>query len=315
MSDNPIIGMKEQQKRRARINRMKITIIASIFGWMFVSMVICVFLGVKVYTLNKQVNKLYDVVISSAHSHSQKDEVDVEGDMDSVISDNSSIQFETDISNIADENTIHKVYLTFDDGPSDNTDEILDILATYNVKATFFVIGKTDEHSLNMYRRIVQEGHSIGIHSYSHKYSVIYSSIEAFEEDLNNIHSLIYDTTGVDTKLLRFPGGSSNQVSEIEMTDFINYVTEKGYTYYDWNVVNGDATLKNYTEQELVDNVINGVKKYETSIVLMHDASNKDLTVSSLSTVIEELLNMNAQILPINEETKLIRHMTIEDED
>lgn len=313
MSDNPIMGMKEQQRRRARINRMKITIIASIFGWMIISMVICIFLGVKVFSLKQQVNKLYDFVVSQSQNNLPNASIDDE--VESAISDNPNIQFETDISNIADENSVHKVYLTFDDGPSKNTAEILDILAAYDVKATFFVVGRTDEHSLNMYRRIVEEGHSIGLHSYTHKYSVIYSSVEAFEEDLEKIRSLIYETTGVDTKLLRFPGGSSSQVSEVDMLTLIDLVTEKGYTYYDWNVVNGDATVKSYTEQELVDNVINGVKKYETSIVLMHDASNKELTVSSLSTIIEELLNMNAQILPINEETMLIQHVTRESGD
>ena len=132
---------------------------------------------------------------------------------------------------------------------------------------------------------------------------------------MEQIRSLILETTGVDTKLLRFPGGSSNQVSEIDMHNFIDLVTEKGYTYYDWNVVSGDATVKSYTEQDLVDNVINGVKKYQTSIVLMHDATNKDSTVAALSTIIEELLSMNAQILPINEETVVIQHVTQDAED
>ena len=319
MSENPIIGMKEQQRRRARINRMKMTIIFSIFGWMLISMIVCVALGVKVISLDKRVDKLYNFVVSESqnnlNNNSTTPNPDTEGDMEPVIGDNPNIQFDTDISNIADENSVHKVYLTFDDGPSDNTDDILDVLAAYDVKATFFVVGRTDEHSLNMYRRIIEEGHSIGIHSYTHKYSVIYSSIEAFEADLEQIRSLILETTGVDTKLLRFPGGSSNQVSEIDMLNFINLVTEKGYTYYDWNVVSGDATVKSYTEQDLVDNVINGVKKYQTSIVLMHDATNKDSTVAALSTIIEELLNMNAQILPINEETVVIQHVTQDAED
>jgi len=311
MSDNPIIGMKEQQKRRARVKRMKMTIIMSIFGWMFISMAVCLVLGIKVYSLNNKVNKLYEFVVAESEKK-EPDSGTVLDQTDSLASDNPNVQFETDISNIADENTIHKVYLTFDDGPSENTDEILDILAEYDVKATFFVVGRTDEHSLEMYRRIVDEGHAIGLHSYTHKYNVIYSSLEAFESDLEQIHKLIYDTTGVNTTLLRFPGGSNNQVSDISMNEFIDFVKEKGYTYYDWNVLNGDATIKSHTEQELVDNVINGVKKYETSIVLMHDASNKDATVASLRTIIEELLEMNAEILPIDEETTVIQHTRYE---
>ena len=316
MSENPIIGMKEQQRRRARINRMKMTIIFSIFGWMLISMIICVVLGVTVFSLDKRLDTLYNFVVSNAQNNNRPTVVpDTNDDVQPEINDNPNIQFDTDISNIADGNSVHKVYLTFDDGPSENTDDILDVLAAYDIKATFFVVGRTDEHSLNMYRRIINEGHSIGLHSYTHKYSVIYSSIEAFEQDLEQIRSLIYETTGVDTNLLRFPGGSSNQVSEIDMLNFIDLVTEKGYTYYDWNVVSGDATVKSYTEQDLVDNVINGVKKYETSIVLMHDAANKDSTVAALSTIIEELLRMNAQILPINEETLVIQHVKRSAED
>lgn len=314
MSDNPIMGMKEQQKRRARIQRMKITIIGSIFGWMIISMAICIFLGVRVFSLNQQVNKLYDFIVSEATGGISQTPLP-EQDLSETVGENINIQFNTDISNLADEDSIHKVYLTFDDGPSENTDDILDILARYDVKATFFVVGKTDEHSLAMYKRIVEEGHTLGLHSYTHKYSSLYSSVIDFEQDLKLIHDLIYETTGVDSKIYRFPGGSSNMISDVLMKDFIHLLNKEGYTYYDWNVVSGDATVQNFTAQDLVDNVINGVEKYETSIVLMHDATRKVATVEALPTIIEELLAMNAQILPIDDETVLIQHLTIETEE
>lgn len=313
MSENPIMGVKEQQRRRARINRMKAIIIWTIAIWMLVSMIVCMFLGIKVFSLNTQVNKIYDFIVSAsgnAKENQTSDHSIVQNtEIENVTEDNSSIQYVADISNLAQETDVHKVYLTFDDGPSESTDEILDILARYNVKATFFVVGKTDQHSLEMYKRIVEEGHTIGLHSYSHKYSTIYSSLEAYEEDLDKLNKLVSDTCGVETRILRFPGGSSNQVSDLEMKEFIRLVKEKGYTYYDWNVVSGDATSQSYTSQELVDNVINGVKKYETSIVLMHDATNKESTVEALSSIIEQLQEMKVQILPIDENTRVIQHV------
>ncbi|MBO4461285.1 MAG: polysaccharide deacetylase family protein, partial [Lachnospiraceae bacterium] len=104
-----------------------------------------------------------------------------------------------------------KVYLTFDDGPSHNTELILDILKEYNVKATFFVIGRNDEYSKSLYKRIVDEGHTIALHSYTHRYSSIYASLDAYKEDLQKISDLVYDATGVRSKFIRFPGGSSNK--------------------------------------------------------------------------------------------------------
>lgn len=99
-----------------------------------------------------------------------------------------------------------KVYLTFEDGPSTNTQQILDILKQYNVKATFFVIGKTDDLSKEMYKKIVEEGHTLGMHSYSHKYSVIYDSMSAFEQDFNQIHDYLKEVTGVELQILSFSG-------------------------------------------------------------------------------------------------------------
>ena len=129
-------------------------------------------------------------------------------------------------------------------------------------------------------------------------------------QDLLSLQEYIEKTTQVTPQFYRFPGGSSNQVSEIDMHNFIDLVTEKGYTYYDWNVVSGDATVKSYTEQDLVDNVINGVKKYQTSIVLMHDASGKGTTVEALPMIIEELLKSeNTVLLPITEDTTSIQHV------
>ena len=163
------------------------------------------------------------------------------------------------------------VYLTFDDGPSAYTSELQDVLDAYGAKATFFVVGSG---SGNMMRQIVKRGHSIGIHTVSHDYGQIYSSPEAYFDDLMKMQSIIYDHTGVKTTLMRFPGGSSNLVSrkscEGIMTFLTQAVQDAGFQYFDWNVYSGDAGETKRTEK-VVENVIGGIQEHRVSIVLQHD--------------------------------------------
>lgn len=200
-----------------------------------------------------------------------------------------------------------EVYLTFDDGPSIYTEEILDILDEYGAKATFFVIGKTDKASKSVYRRIVEDGHTLGMHSYSHQYSKIYNSLEDFDKDFTKLWKLLYDTTGYKPTIYRFPGGSDNLVNKNGMEDFIRYLNHSSIVYFDWNVVNKDATGVEYTKQQLIDNVLGGVKIKETSIVLMHDSQTKKTTVESLPGLLEELISGGAKILPLNNEVTPIQ--------
>lgn len=163
------------------------------------------------------------------------------------------------------------VYLTFDDGPSAYTEQLLDVLDDYGAKATFFVVGSG---SASMMRQIVKRGHSIGIHSVSHNYDQIYASPEAYFDDLTRMQSIIYDNTGVKTTLMRFPGGSSNLVSrhscEGIMTFLTQAVQDAGFQYFDWNVYSGDAGETKKTEK-VADNVIEGIQQHRVSIVLQHD--------------------------------------------
>ena len=163
------------------------------------------------------------------------------------------------------------VYLTFDDGPSAYTAELLDVLDAYGAKATFFVVGSG---SGNMMRQIVKRGHSIGIHAVNHEYGKLYASPEAYFDDLMKMQSIIYDNTGVKTTLMRFPGGSSNLVSrhscEGIMTFLTQAVQDAGFQYFDWNVYSGDAGETKRTEK-VVDNVIAGIQEHRVSIVLQHD--------------------------------------------
>jgi len=200
-----------------------------------------------------------------------------------------------------------KVYLTFDDGPSVNTDDILDILNDYGVKATFFVTGKTDSHSISMYKRIVEEGHTLGMHSYSHKYDIIYKSVEDFDKDFTKLRDLLYDTTGLEPKIYRFPGGSGNKVSKRGMSEFIRYLNNKNIVYYDWNVLNGDATNIKYTDEQLIANVLSGVEKKTISIVLMHDSASKEATVRTLPELLEKLISGGAELYPLDPSVKPIQ--------
>lgn len=162
------------------------------------------------------------------------------------------------------------IYLTFDDGPGKRTPELLDILKKYNVQATFFVVN-TDY--VDTIKRIAQEGHSLAIHTASHNYKKIYASESAFFKDLQKMEKIIKDLTGVETTLMRFPGGSSNTVSSFNrgiMSRLTKSVQNKGYQYFDWNVDSDDAG-KASTATQVYQNVIKGVEKRNVSIVLQHD--------------------------------------------
>ena len=213
---------------------------------------------------------------------------------------------------IWDENTgIRRVYLTFDDGPSTYTNEILDILNEYGVKATFFVVGK--EGYTEEYQRIVEEGHTLGMHSFSHKYQEIYQSLDSYKNDLNKLHEFLYELTGVDSKIVRFPGGSSNKTSKVDMQELIAYLTQEGMVYYDWNVSSGDAASTYVSAQQIANNVLDNVWKYNSVIVLMHDSSAKYATVQALPTIIEKILESeNTVLLPISEDTVPIQHIKAE---
>lgn len=180
------------------------------------------------------------------------------------------------------------VYLTFDDGPSQTTLDILDILDQYKIKATFFVVYLNDEISKGIYREIVKRGHTIGVHSASHIYREIYSSVDAYLDDFNKIFYHIYEITDVKPNLFRFPGGSINGYNEGNYEEIISEMLRRGFTYHDWNVSSEDA-ISGTTKNSIVNSVLSTTKKYNKAIVLMHDGANKKNTVEALPEVIEEL--------------------------
>lgn len=177
------------------------------------------------------------------------------------------------------------VYLTFDDGPSEHTSRLLDVLKRYNVKVTFFVTGRGEDE---MIKREFEEGHSVGLHSYSHVYSYIYQNTTAYFDDLYEIQNRVKDITGTAPTLIRFPGGSSNTVSRRYdrgtriMSRLVNEVEEKGFKYFDWNVSSGDAGGATTTE-EVIDNVVSKFREGDL-IILQHDTAG--FSVDAVETIV-----------------------------
>ena len=189
-----------------------------------------------------------------------------------------------------DEGTI---YLTFDDGPSERTPEVLDILKTYGIKATFFVCGGTDEESQKYMKRVVDEGHTIAIHSISHDYGKIYESVESYLDDFYETYTCVYEATGVKPEIFRFPGGSINNYNRFTYMQIIAEMTRRGFVYYDWNV-SGEDAVKGADWTSIYNNIMNYIPSDGTgrAIVLLHDSKDKHHTVNVLSDVIEELTDM-----------------------
>lgn len=178
------------------------------------------------------------------------------------------------------------IYLTFDDGPGPYTENLLNILDKYNIKATFFVTNQFPKH-IHLIKKEYEKGHQIGIHSYTHKWS-IYRSVDAFFDDFNKMENIIYEQTNIHPKIFRFPGGSSNTISKNYsrgiMTKLANILTDKGYTYFDWNIDSGD-TSRNNSVKDIIKNVKSHLKGNGCYIILMHDI--KKNTIDALPTIIE----------------------------
>lgn len=267
-------------------------------------------LSYKVLSLQNQVDTLKSNSFTT-DAGTLSDDTDIsknDNDTPILINTNNGI----DDSNLAGLSDTLKVYLTFDDGPSANTENILKVLDDYGIKATFFVQGRFGASSKDLIKRIYDEGHTIGIHTYTHAYDKIYQSLDSFVSDISNMQDMIFEATGEKTKYYRFPGGSSNAVSDDnKMKEFINYLDEQDMIYIDWNVASGDAASPSPDSDTLVENVMKDVVKYKSSIVLLHDSEDKNNTVKALPILIERLREAGAVILPISENTTYIQHVKL----
>ena len=201
------------------------------------------------------------------------------------------------------------VYLTIDDGPCENTERLLNILDQYGVKVTFFVTGAFPEYA-PLIGEEARRGHTVGVHSYTHDYSVIYITEEGFFADFDQMASVVETYAGFRPTLLRFPGGSSNQKSADYtagiMTRLVAAVTERGLRYCDWNVSSGDGN-GGLTAEQVYANVIDGVHKLnKDAIVLLHDTHST--TIDAMPAIIETLLAEGYTLAPITETTELAHH-------
>lgn len=300
--------MKKEINRSQRVKRLKKMILWTIALAILIPVTGCILLSVRVFQLKKQ------VAVLTEQLPVEEIQEEASGVYETTKVEESVRDTETKAEEPAKINPVKssgkKVYLTFDDGPSSNTDQILDILKDYDVKATFFVVGKTDERSVKAYQRIIEEGHTLAMHSYSHKYDEIYESKEAFARDLNSLQEYLYETTGVWPRIYRFPGGSSNTVSKVDMQELIEYLTDIGITYFDWNVASGDAVSRTLPAETIVNNCLSGIEKQKESVILMHDASNKGTTIEALPQIIEAIQEQgDAELLPITDETVPVQHI------
>lgn len=199
------------------------------------------------------------------------------------------------------------IYLTFDDGPSHITNRILDILDSEGVKATFFVTSANEST-----RRAYNNGHAIALHTYTHDYGYIYSSADNYFNDLNNVSNAVYNVIGIRPNIIRFPGGSSNNVSKKYCVGIMSYLTmevvNRGYIYYDWNIDSNDAGSDIYNSNNIYYNVVNNLSHNKTNIVLMHDSGGHSATADALRDIIHYGKEHGYSFKTITNDTPVVAH-------
>ena len=336
-------GDEEGSIDRAAVNRIKKFILIGLVILFLIPLIICLILMIKMHNMQKEMDQLRKDVLSRKDQIRQEQMAKKEeapspedreayellekqksnlnpvlmksGSKDEKNSKDASEDTTEEATEVpyeeVDPSTVEegkKIYLTFDDGPSPNTDRLLDVLEEKNVKATFFMV-LSDRCDQTVIRRMASEGHTLGIHSASHVYSEIYASLGTFKEDIQTVHDLLQEMTGVDVKYYRFPGGSSNRVSDVPIEDCIAYLEEEGYTYFDWNASNGDSSGSGYTPDQLTENVLRYVyNNTGASVVLMHDLEGAPETIEALPGLIDKLRAEGYVFLPIDETTLPVHH-------
>jgi peptidoglycan-N-acetylglucosamine deacetylase len=220
---------------------------------------------------------------------------------DEKVEPNKNDSNETKTSNTSENKK--EVFLTFDDGPTTNiTPRILETLDKYNVKASFFVIGKNAEKHPELIKEEKAKGHFIANHTYSHEYDYIYSNTDNFLKDLEKCRQVLNSILGeYDSKIIRFPGGSFGS----KRASYREAVKNAGYSYVDWNALNGDAERLNVPADELINRIKETVGKKNHVVILMHDAATKKTTADSLGQVIEYLKSQGYEFKTLDQDTKL----------
>ena len=309
------VNHEDASARRKRVQTLKKLIIITLIISILIPWTICIFLLHRISGLKNELEDVKQAWLaeSGQDENNPGDGRDSDGDgaISSVSDGDGELSIgESGLTDTIPDGAAHKVYLTFDDGPSIYTSEILAILQEYDVRATFFVVGKEGDSAREALQAIVEQGHTLGMHSYSHEYGTLYQSLDSFADDFTKLQDYLYDVTGVKSTAYRFPGGSSNTVSDVDMNVFADYLDEQGVTFYDWNLSSGDGGRKQLTVEQLVKNSTENIPDWETSIILMHDSAEKRTTVDALPDIIETILAMeDTEILPITENTNPVQHL------
>lgn len=303
-------GKERMEYRKRRVKRIKKTIITLCIILLVLPTVLSIFLMGKVSSLQRQIN---DIVAGTV---TEPEEMDSEPDVvqASVKGGATHASVTASEAAIAPESVVEttkKVYLTFDDGPGTQTAEILDILKKEKVKATFFVTGKEDSYSKKLYRRIVNEGHTLGMHSYSHIYDNIYKSEKAFSADFNKLYKLLYDVTGKYPEWYRFPGGSSTETMKTSLGSLVHVLEEKDVSYIDWNVISPEAMNPKVSKKDMINGIMSDVSGYDTAVVMLYDAANRPMTVKSLPSLIKKMKQKKYELLPLDQSIVPVRHSQI----
>ena len=313
-----------RRTRRRRVKKLEKIFSVVMIATFFIPAMLCVFLFFRTTKLEQEIEELQKQIESvstqiqeekqtvsvlqqtlEAEQQMQTEQQDLWKEEDVIPETGNPEETEAVSEEDADESSkMRNVYLTFDDGPSTYTNQILDILNEYDVKATFFVTGKDEPEYAELYQRIVEEGHTLGMHSYSHRYDEIYASTESFIADFEKLQDYLYDLTGVESKFYRFPGGSNSASSLTDIQGMIDYLDGQGVAYFDWNVTSRDSTTPMLSAEQIVDNCTQNMDYYNNAFILLHDSKEKSTTVEALPQIIEKISAIeNTQIVPITEKT------------
>lgn len=193
------------------------------------------------------------------------------------------------------------IYLTFDDGPSSKvTSNVLDVLKENKVKATFFLIGNQIKGREAVVKRIYNEGNSIGLHSYTHDYNIIYSDEDNFIKEMMDCRNEINNVIGITPNIIRFPGGSHKRLSN----SFLKKLHDKNFKLYDWNLENSDGLKPKTSSCELYEKAINGSENKNKIILLLHCTNNHQNTCKALPQIIKYYKSKGYEFRTITEETK-----------
>lgn len=198
------------------------------------------------------------------------------------------------------------VYLTFNSTPGENTGAILNVLDDYGIKATFFLSGTADSVSLDQMKEIVERGHSIGLNGSSDSYQQIYGSVEDYLADFKAIYDLVYETTGVQAEIFRYPGGSINAYNSGFYQELNAEMLRRNFVFFDWDVSGEDTQMEGTDAAQIENNVVTGMEGKDRGIVLLRDTVGKEAVVDALPNIITRLQGqgygfkaLTADVIPV----------------